>query len=149
VAVVGIAIWSVGATNRRERRRWVLDQEKAEWRELLNAIAPIYKAIPLAFSKQFLDSLVKDSSAPAKYLLEVAIFKCEMDTVIFTEKAVKTLQLSEKFDELIKFAKTMKIIKDSTGKFEAFERSDMDSYLTQFNSLVESIHVKAVSDLNS
>lgn len=36
VAVIGIAIWSFGATSRKEHRRWILDQKKAEWKELLS-----------------------------------------------------------------------------------------------------------------
>ena len=46
VAVVGIAIFSFGATSRKEHRRWVLDQKKAEWKELFSAITEIQKEFP-------------------------------------------------------------------------------------------------------
>ena len=47
VAVVGIAIWSFGATSRKEHRRWVLDQKKAEWKELLRKAAEIERVLPM------------------------------------------------------------------------------------------------------
>jgi hypothetical protein len=47
VAVVGIAIFSFGATSRKEHRRWVLDQKKAEWSQLLESVANINQIVYL------------------------------------------------------------------------------------------------------
>ncbi len=38
MAGVWIALWSFGATSKRDRERWLLDQKKAEWRELLASL---------------------------------------------------------------------------------------------------------------
>lgn len=47
VAVAGIAIWSFGATSRKEHRRWVLDQKKVEWKALLGKAAEIEQVLPM------------------------------------------------------------------------------------------------------
>jgi hypothetical protein len=131
-----------------EHDHWVRDQRKSEWRMLIDSLTSIEEAIPVAFSKELLNLLGKNSSAPDNYLLSVAVYKRQMRTLLFAATTVKTIQLSEKFDNLIEFAKSMKIIKDSAGNFEAFEKVDMDSYHSQFNTLVNLIHEKAVNDLN-
>jgi hypothetical protein len=52
LAVVGIAIFSFGATSRKEHRRWLLDQKKAEWKELIKTASEIESVIPLTLRIQ-------------------------------------------------------------------------------------------------
>jgi hypothetical protein len=40
---VGIAVWTLRATSRRDHKRWVLDQKKSEWRELFIAFTEVKK----------------------------------------------------------------------------------------------------------
>jgi hypothetical protein len=146
---LGIA-WMAFRWNRQnESDRWVRDQRKLEWRNLLDSLTSIEEAIPSAFCKQLLDLLGKNSSAPDKYLLSVAAFRRQMRTLLFAADSVKAMKLSSKFDELVKSAESMKILKDSTGNFEQFEEVDMDPYQDQFNELVHLIHQKAIEDLNA
>lgn len=149
VFALGIA-WMAFRWNRRnESDRWVLDQRKLEWRNLLDSLNSIEEAIPSAFCKELLELLGKNSLAPDKYLLSVAVFKRQMGTLLFAADSVKAMGLSSKFDDLVKSAESMKILKDSTGNFEKFEKVDMDSYHDQFNELVHLIHEKAIGDLNA
>jgi hypothetical protein len=149
IFALGIAWMAFHWTKQKERDQWIRDQRKAEWRNLLDALTSIQEALPSAFSQQLLDLLSKNSSAPDKYLLAVAVFKRQMDSLLFVADATQTIKLSEKFNELVKVAKSMRITKDSTGNFETFVKSDLDSYHDQFNLLVNLIHRKAVDDLNS
>jgi hypothetical protein len=48
VGGVGIALWSFRATSKRDHKRWLLDQKKAEWKELLDAASDCM--IPLAIA---------------------------------------------------------------------------------------------------
>jgi hypothetical protein len=149
---LGLPGWHFIGTDRRnqkERDQWVRDQRKSEWRNLLDSLTSIQEAIPSAFSKQLLDLLGKNSSVPDKYLLSVAAFKRQLNTLLFAADSVKTIKFSEKFENLIEFAKSMKIVKDSEGMFESFDKDDRSSYSRQFNELVDLIHSRAIDDLNS
>lgn len=46
-AGVWIALWSFRASGKREHERWVLDQKKAEWREILEAIKVCEDYLPI------------------------------------------------------------------------------------------------------
>jgi hypothetical protein len=146
---LGIA-WMAFQWNRQnESDRWVRDQRRLEWRNLLDSLTSIEQAIPSAFSAQLLKLLGKDSSAPDKYLLSVAAFERQMRTILFAAGSISVIGLRSKFDDLVAFAKSMRILKDSEGRFEAFEKVDMDSYHDRFNELVSLIHRKAIEDLNT
>jgi len=146
---LGIA-WMAFQWNRQnESDRWARDQRKLEWRNLLDSLTSIEEAIPSAFCEQLLKLLGKNSSAPDKYLLSVAAFKRQMKTILFAADSIKAIGLRSKFDDLVTFAKSMKILKDSEGRFEAFEKVDIDSYHDQFKELVSLIHRKAIEDLNT
>jgi hypothetical protein len=149
IFALGIAWMAFHWNRQKESDQWVRDQRKSEWRNLLDSFNSIQEALPSAFSEQLVKLLGKDPPAFDKHLLNVAMFRRQMNTLLFAADSVKAIELSEKFDNLIELAKSMKIIKDSAGRFEAFEKTDMDSYLSQFNTLVNMIHKKAVSDLNS
>jgi hypothetical protein len=146
---LGIA-WMAFQWNRRnESDRWVRDQRKLEWRNLLDSLTSIEEAIPSAFCEQLLKLLGKDSSAPDKYLLSVAAFERQVKTILFAADSIRLIGLRSKFEDLVTFAKSMRILKDSEGRFEAFEKVDIDSYHDQFNELVSLIHRKAIEDLNA
>jgi hypothetical protein len=49
---VWIALWSFHATSKRDHERWILDQKKAEWKELLVKIAEIEHELPIVFEPQ-------------------------------------------------------------------------------------------------
>jgi hypothetical protein len=49
---VGIALWSFHATSKRDHERWVLDQKKAEWKELLVKIAEIEHELPIVLEPE-------------------------------------------------------------------------------------------------
>lgn len=49
-AGVWIALWSFGATSKRDHRQWLRDQRKEEWKELLINIAEIEFEIPILFT---------------------------------------------------------------------------------------------------
>jgi hypothetical protein len=144
---LGIA-WMAFQWNRQnERDRWLRDQRKLEWRNLLDSLTSIEEAIPAAFCQQLLELLGKNSSAPDKDLLSVAAFKRQMKTLLFAADSIKAI--ASKFDDLVTFAKSMKILKDSTDHFQTFEKVDMDSYHDQFTELVNLVHRKAIEDLNA
>jgi hypothetical protein len=51
---VWIAIWSFRATSKRDHKRWILDQKKAEWKELFSAITEVQREFPPIYETEFL-----------------------------------------------------------------------------------------------
>jgi hypothetical protein len=74
---VGIAIWSVRATSKRDHARWVLENKKTEWQELLILASAIEQFMPSVAIGGELISAVHDPSF-SQHLREMsrAALKC-------------------------------------------------------------------------
>jgi hypothetical protein len=51
-AGVLIALWSFRSTSEKDHEQWLLDQKKAEWKELLARIAEIERELPIVVDSQ-------------------------------------------------------------------------------------------------
>ena len=100
VAVVGIAIFSFGATSRKEHRRWVLDQKKAEWSGLLRATAEVQRVLRIVNTpnKERIERIIEELK-PAVHELSVASANCVFLQEFFAYPAKR-----EKFYSFIKDA---------------------------------------------
>ncbi len=63
-AGVLIALWSFRATSKRDRERWILDQKKAEWRDIIVRITEAEREMPIVYSSldeyEHLESAVRN-----------------------------------------------------------------------------------------
>ncbi|MGA2886777.1 MAG: hypothetical protein ABSE51_01910 [Terracidiphilus sp.] len=110
VAVVSIAIWSFGATSRKEHRRWILDQKKAEWQELLRAAAHMRRVVSLGLeSPQTRAKLIQEGLKPAVQELEVSAANC-----VF---------LSDFFGNEVKSKRFYSFLRDTDLKVESINAS--------------------------
>jgi len=69
---VWIAQWSFSATSERDHKRWILDQKKAEWKDLLAKAAEIEHVIPVASDQGAAYEAIANRLGPlTRELLEV------------------------------------------------------------------------------
>jgi len=131
VAVVGIAIFSFGATSRKEHRRWVLDQKKVEWRELLSGMNSVY--FPMALAKQLKKPLPLDGSQRLHELSQ-----CFQDRVF-----IDALKLTKFQDQLESYAL------EYIGESEDNPRSDevKSKVLDKLKVLTKEVRDAAKKDL--
>jgi hypothetical protein len=74
---VGIALWSFHATSKKDHERWILDQKKAEWQELLRSAARMRRVVSLGIeSPQTRAQLIHAGLKPAVQELEVSAANC-------------------------------------------------------------------------
>jgi hypothetical protein len=72
-----LTLWSFRATSERDHERWILDQKKAEWQELLRAAAHMRRVVSLGTENcQTRAQLIREGLKPAVQELEVTAANC-------------------------------------------------------------------------
>lgn len=118
LAVVGIAIWSIGATSRKEHRRWVLDQKKTEWSLLLRSIASVYQITDLlnGWNRKIADRIVSELE-PALKEVSIARANC-----VFLGKFHLNNEGGRKIREFLRFAEMQsQKLRGNLGLFDSIE----------------------------
>jgi hypothetical protein len=151
VAVVGIAIWSLGATSRKEHRRWVLDQKKAEWSALLHAVANVFHitnfTTSIGWNREIADRITTELGQ-ALEKISIACANC-----IFLDNFSQNKEGDKKINEFLKNTKLQaQKLKGNLGLFDyiidrsckAGSAADIDSKSLERNMEVVS---DQISDL--
>jgi hypothetical protein len=74
---VGIALWSFHATSKREHERWILDQKKAEWSQLLRSVVEVHRVLRVvSTTEKERAELIAESLKPAIHELVIAQANC-------------------------------------------------------------------------
>jgi hypothetical protein len=111
---VWIAIWSLRAMSKRDHERWILDQKKAEWKELLKKAAEIERTLPVV-SMTRKDRALNIANRLKKTVSELSETRAS---------CVFLLDFFREPDNLVKF---LRFIKDS---------DDADSYISAYREQI-------------
>jgi hypothetical protein len=112
---VGIAIWSFRATSRRDHERWVLDQKKAEWREMLTIFDEVgERCFPPYKRSDTVDMLIgRAQDAPGRLhgitTRYIFIGRSNYEMSIQFDEFVKTLADGSERLESLRFSKRAEI----------------------------------------
>lgn len=107
---VGIALWSFHATSKREHKRWILDQKKAEWKELFTAITEVQKEFPPIYVTELL-TIGKEE----KITKEIANKWNEIERKIDVIAMMPFIFIAQKLID-IKFDEALKDFKNKASK---------------------------------
>jgi hypothetical protein len=129
---LGVAWFAFWLNSRWNRKQWILDQKKAEWRDLLDKLNSVY--FPMAMAIQMKKPLPLNGS---QGLIELS--QCFQDRVFINAEI-----LTEFHFQLAKYA--LKYI----GKSDGTPSSDMDKseVLGKLELLTEEVRKAAKADLN-
>jgi uncharacterized protein YneF (UPF0154 family) len=98
---------------RWQRRAWINDNKKAEWRELIDHVSRSLEGMAVAFDPPLLRELSKASEITTAYVDAMLIGERVMQDRIFVAEAVKNKGVVEKWDELKRYVSSVDDLPDA------------------------------------
>jgi hypothetical protein len=72
-----LTLWSFRATSERDHNRWILDQKKSEWGQLLRSVAEVHRVLRVvSTTEKERAELIAESLKPAVHELVIAQANC-------------------------------------------------------------------------